>query len=149
MLRIVVWFRIDVSGLRNGPIFHGHFVEEGPGAYFGWVSSWDLNPEWRSRGLKDVTGGRHFGEAAFLRGNAGRAPSFELYPGILLTTEEKSRKNLRQGSINLPAGKDSGSRPGCRNRCRDRLYNLQHPWIAFQVDQVNPQSVEISAELSK
>jgi hypothetical protein len=27
-------------------------------------------------------------------GSAGRAPSCELYPGICLTTEEKTRKNL-------------------------------------------------------
>jgi hypothetical protein len=28
----------------------------------------------------------------------------ELYPGIYLTTEEKARKNLRQGSRKVPAG---------------------------------------------
>ena len=28
----------------------------------------------------------------------------ELYPGICLTTEEKARKNLRQGSRRVPAG---------------------------------------------
>jgi hypothetical protein len=28
----------------------------------------------------------------------------ELYPGICLTTEEKARKNLRQGSQRVPAG---------------------------------------------
>jgi hypothetical protein len=36
-----------------------------------------------------------------LMGNAGRAPYFALYPGICLITEEKSRKNLSQGSIVL------------------------------------------------
>jgi hypothetical protein len=29
--------------------------------------------------------------------SAGHAPSFQLYPGICLTTEEKARKNLSQG----------------------------------------------------
>jgi len=28
----------------------------------------------------------------------------ELYPGICLTTEEKTRKNLSQGSRRMPAG---------------------------------------------
>jgi hypothetical protein len=32
-------------------------------------------------------------------GSAGRAPSCELYPGICLTTEEKSRKNLSINSV--------------------------------------------------
>ena len=45
-----------------------------------------------------------------LRKNAGRAPSFELYPGIRLTTEEKARKNLSQGSRKVPFGHDSISR---------------------------------------
>ena len=29
---------------------------------------------------------------------------FELYPGICLTTEEKARKNLSQGSRRVPVG---------------------------------------------
>ena len=29
---------------------------------------------------------------------------YELYPGILLTTEEKARKNLSQDSRRVPAG---------------------------------------------
>jgi len=34
----------------------------------------------------------------------GHAPSFELYPGICLTTEEKARKTLSQGSRREPDG---------------------------------------------
>jgi hypothetical protein len=45
-----------------------------------------------------------------LTGNADCAPGFELYPGIRLTTEEKSRKDLSQGSRKVPAGYDSISR---------------------------------------
>jgi hypothetical protein len=36
--------------------------------------------------------------------SAGRAPSLWVYPGICLTTEEKARKNLSQGSRRVPAG---------------------------------------------
>jgi len=35
----------------------------------------------------------------------GRAPSLRVvYPGICLTTEEKARKNLSQGSWRMPVG---------------------------------------------
>ena len=33
-----------------------------------------------------------------IRKSAGRAPSLRVLPGIYLTTEEKARKNLSQGS---------------------------------------------------
>ena len=36
--------------------------------------------------------------------SAGRGRLCELYPGICLATEEKARKNLRQGSRRVPAG---------------------------------------------
>ena len=55
-----------------------------------------------------------------LRGNAGRVSSFRLYPGIRLTTEEKSRKNVSQGSRKVPAEHDLFYQSGCRD-CRDRL----------------------------
>jgi hypothetical protein len=57
--------------------------------------------------LINGTGIRHFGEASVPGGNAGRAPTFELYPGIHLTTEEKSRKNLSQGNKKVPVVHDS------------------------------------------
>jgi hypothetical protein len=41
---------------------------------------------------------RHFAEAAVPEGECGPCPVFALYPGIRLTTEEKSRKNLSKGS---------------------------------------------------
>ena len=34
--------------------------------------------------------------------SAGRAPSLRFYPDICLTTEEKARKNLSQGSRRVP-----------------------------------------------
>jgi hypothetical protein len=39
-----------------------------------------------------------------VRNSAGRALSLQLYPGICLTTEEKARKNLSEGSRSVPAG---------------------------------------------
>ena len=45
-------------------------------------------------------------------GNAGRAPTFELYPRIWLTAEEKSRKNLSHGREKVPSGHDSYRRFG-------------------------------------
>ena len=59
-------------------------------------------------------------KASCLRGNSGRAPSFQLYPGIQLTTEEKSWKNLRQGSRKVPGGQYSFCRSSSRC-CRDKL----------------------------
>ena len=38
--------------------------------------------------------GRHFGEATLAEGECGPCPVFALYPGIRLTIEEKSPKNL-------------------------------------------------------
>jgi len=34
--------------------------------------------------------------------SAGRAQTLRVYPGICLTTEEKARKNLNQGSRRVP-----------------------------------------------
>ena len=58
----------------------------------------DSNSEWQSRGQKDATGAGTLVKPPCLRGNVDRAPSFELYSGIRLTTEEKSWKNLSKGS---------------------------------------------------
>ena len=55
-----------------------------------------------------------------LRGIAGRAPSFEVFPSIRLTTEEKSRKTLSQGIRKVPAGHDSFCQLGGHGCC-DRL----------------------------
>ena len=117
------------------------------GTYFGWKAFWGSNPEWLSRGRRNVTGKGTLVKQPYLRRNAGRASSFDLNPGIRLTTEEKSRKTLSQGSRKLLAGHDSISRLGRRNSRRECLCNLQHPWLALQVSQVNPRSAQISAEL--
>ena len=61
-----------------------------------------------------------------LKRNADRAPSFELYRGIRLTTEEESRKHLSQGSRKVPAGHDSFSRNGGRSTGRLDSRNLRH-----------------------
>jgi len=39
-----------------------------------------------------------------IKKSADRAPLFEVYPGVCLTTEEKAQKNLNQGSRRMPVG---------------------------------------------
>jgi hypothetical protein len=47
--------------------------------------------------------GRHFGEATVPEGECGPCPVYAFYPGIRITTEEKSRENLSQGSRKVPS----------------------------------------------
>jgi hypothetical protein len=68
-------------------------------------------------------------------GNAGRAPTFELYPRIWLTAEEKSRKNLSQGREKVPSGHDSYRRFGRPWLSRETNF-IKHPRLALQVGQV-------------
>jgi hypothetical protein len=72
--------------------------------------------------------GRHFGEAAVAEGEFRPCPVFELYPGIRLTTEEKSRKTLSQGIRKVPAGHDLISRLG---GCISCLSTLSKPSITL------------------
>jgi hypothetical protein len=64
----------------------------GEGEYFGWKAFWGSNPEWRSRGRREATVVRHFGEAAVPETEWTACHVLTLHPGIRLTTTEKSRK---------------------------------------------------------
>ena len=82
------------------------FFGGGGGAHFSWGALWVLHQEWHSHKMKfwtksgiitrwsHATVGRHFGEAAVAKGDSGSCPIFALYPGICLTTDEKSLKTL-------------------------------------------------------
>ena len=59
--------------------------------WLGW------KPNLHSHSRRHARVGRHFGEVAVPEGECGPFPVFALYPGIHLTTEEKSRINLSQG----------------------------------------------------
>jgi hypothetical protein len=43
---------------------------------------------------------------SLIRKSADRTRLCEVYPGIYLTTEEKARKSLNQGSRRMPVGKE-------------------------------------------
>jgi hypothetical protein len=43
---------------------------------------------------------------SLIRKSAERVPSLRVYPGICLTTEEKARRKLSQGSRRMPVGKE-------------------------------------------
>ena len=71
------------------------------GAYFGWKSPRGSNSEWRSRGRREATLGRYFGEAAVPEENAGRAPSLQ----YTLAFDLKLRKSHGEISEYLDATK--------------------------------------------
>jgi hypothetical protein len=64
------------------------------GINFGWLAVWDLSPDWLSRKLEVCD----FGQALRCNRRAGgggvrAVPQLcMVYPGICLTSEEKSRK---------------------------------------------------------
>jgi hypothetical protein len=87
-----------------------------------------------------------FVKQPFLRGNAGRVPTFELYPGIRLITEEKSRKET---SVRVAEKCQLGTIRFVDRVAASTDCNHYHPWLAHQVDQVDPRSAQISSELAK
>ena len=76
-----------------------------------------------------------------LRGDAGRATTFELYPSIRLKTEEKSVENLSQCSRKVPVGHNSFGRLGGRfTGDLDRSAGRHDLWLAPLVTWVTPRS---------
>jgi len=67
--------------------------------YFGWLAVWVLSPDWRCRKLevRDFCQALMWSHRAWGRGMRAVPWLCIVYPGICLTTEEKSRKNLSQG----------------------------------------------------
>jgi hypothetical protein len=69
------------------------------GINFGWLAVWVQAHSGSVTNWKYATFVRRLVEAAALGDeSAGRVPLCIVYPGICLTTEEKSRKNLSQGN---------------------------------------------------
>jgi len=68
------------------------------GINFGWLAVWVLSPDWLSRKLEvcDVCQARRWSRRALGRGAQAVPRLFVVYPGICLTTEEKSRKTVSQ-----------------------------------------------------
>jgi hypothetical protein len=71
------------------------------GAYFGRKAFRDSNSHWHSRSRRQVTVGRHFGEAAVPEGKCGRAASLHYTLAFSLQLR-KNRKTLSQGSRKVP-----------------------------------------------
>ena len=68
---------------------------------FGWKAFWDSNPVCSKLKLTMKQLRKNYR----LIGEVWSVPRLcELYPGICLTTEEKARKNLSQGSRRVPVG---------------------------------------------
>ena len=69
------------------------------GINFGWLPVWVLSQDWFSRKLEicDFFQALRWSRRAWGRGVRAVSRLCVVYPGICLTTEEKSRKNLSQG----------------------------------------------------
>ena len=77
-------------------------------------------------GVVATWGSRTLVKPPCLLGNAGHAPTFDLYPGIRLTTEEKSPQNLSQGSRTVPdCGLQRKYLASCRNKGFPGTANFQ------------------------
>ena len=82
-------------------------------------------------------------------GECGPCPVFEFYPGIRLTTEEKSRKNLSQGSQKVPNRTVIGAirlvdLAAVLQAASTGLLTFTTLKLCFRV---NPRSAQVSAEL--
>jgi len=70
------------------------------GIKFGWLAVWVLRPDWLSRKLEvcDVCQALSWSRRAWGKGVWAVPRRCIVYPGICLTTDEKSWKNLSQGN---------------------------------------------------
>ena len=76
------------------------------GINFGWFAIWFLSSAWLRRNMEvcDFCQALTWSRRAWERGVRAVPHLCGLYPSMCLTTEEKSRKNLSQGSRSVPAG---------------------------------------------
>jgi len=75
---------------------------------FGWLAVWVLSPDWLCRKLEvcDVCQALRWSHRAWGRGVRAVPRLCILYPGVFITTEEKSRKT----SVRLPEGRSADHR---------------------------------------